>query len=364
MTGKTVSPSPLPPPPKVISTFSGVGGSSLGYKLAGCKVLVACEFVELAAKNYRLNFPDTNVVELDIRQVSGDFLMKQGGVVRGELDILDGSPPCDCFSVSGKRQESWGKFHNYANRKRYAQRTDNLIDEQIRLVSEIYPKTFVIENVKGLTMDVSKSLLTWYVNSLRKLGYDVQGELLRASYYDTATSRIRLFLIGIRNDLGIKASHPKPQTREKTIGEVLPTVSNTPEQLEEARFLLMRSPRSGKIASRLKQGQRGDDVHPSGTSWFNISRQSMTKPMTTLTTSPHNLIHPIESRSFTIPELQALSSFPPDFKFLGTYYEQNERIANAVPPNLMKAIALHVCGILNKSKHGKEEDKEQIQIKK
>ena len=83
---------------KVVSLFSGAGGSSLGYHLAGYDVLAANEFIKLAQQAYSANFPDTYLFKEDIRELTGEKILKQIGLKVGELDVLDGSPPCAGFS--------------------------------------------------------------------------------------------------------------------------------------------------------------------------------------------------------------------------------------------------------------------------
>ena len=87
---------------KVISTFAGGGGSSTGYRLAGGKILCINEFVEEARNTYKENYPTTPILPDDIKELTGKDLMDAAGVSVGELDILDGSPPCSAFSVPGK----------------------------------------------------------------------------------------------------------------------------------------------------------------------------------------------------------------------------------------------------------------------
>ena len=85
----------------VISTFAGGGGSSTGYRLAGGRILCINEFVEEAQNTYRENYPDTLILPGDIKKLSGKDFLDATGIGVGELDILDGSPPCSAFSVSG-----------------------------------------------------------------------------------------------------------------------------------------------------------------------------------------------------------------------------------------------------------------------
>jgi DNA (cytosine-5)-methyltransferase 1 len=116
---------------KVVSTFSGCGGSSLGYKLAGYKVIWANEFIPRAAEVYKLNHNGTPINSNDIRNIKPEDILKETGLKKGELDLLDGSPPCATFSMSGKREQHWNKVKKYSDTK---QRTDDLFLEYIRIL--------------------------------------------------------------------------------------------------------------------------------------------------------------------------------------------------------------------------------------
>ena len=138
---------------KAISFFSVCGGSSLGYKLAGIKVLYANEFVKKASDVYKINFPTTIMDIRDIRTIQPTEVLEKIKLKKGELDFLDGSPPCASFSTAGKREKDWCKIKNYSGKK---QRTDDLFYEYIRMVKGINPKIFIAENVSGLIQGKAK----------------------------------------------------------------------------------------------------------------------------------------------------------------------------------------------------------------
>ena len=323
----------------VVSTFSGVGGSSLGYKLAGCEVLASLEFVEEARICYRLNFPGTPIIEKDIRDVTGKEILDLIGLKKGELDILDGSPPCASFSMAGKREKSWGKVKAYSNTK---QRVDDLFDEQIRLISEIMPKSIVLENVKGMTLGMAKELLTNYLKKLQKIGYNLNVEVLNSQYFETATSRERLIIIGIRKDLNKLPSHPRPFCKPITFGEATKHITVTEAEKDKLKVT------SNRVLYYLNYTKQGENcsMYNQNLSYFSHRRASMIKPCPTITTTI-DIYHPFENRTLSIKEIKAISSFPDDFKLVGSYAQQYERIGRAVPPNLMKHIALHLKKILD-----------------
>ena len=97
----------------VISTFAGGGGSSTGYRLAGGKILCVNEFVEAAVDTYKSNYPNTPVLPDDIKKLKGEDFLKIAGIQKGDLDILDGSPPCSAFSIAGKREKGWDQEKLY-----------------------------------------------------------------------------------------------------------------------------------------------------------------------------------------------------------------------------------------------------------
>ena len=98
-----------------VSTFSGCGGSSLGYKMAGFRVLWASEFIPAAQDTYRANHPATILDTRDIRNVQASDILDAIGMKPGELDLFDGSPPCASFSTAGKREAGWGKVKAYSD---------------------------------------------------------------------------------------------------------------------------------------------------------------------------------------------------------------------------------------------------------
>lgn len=132
---------------KVVSTFAGGGGSSTGYRLAGADILAVNEFVEEARVTYKENYPDTPILPDDIKQLSGKDFLELTGLKKGELDILDGSPPCSAFSVAGKLSHSsdgkhsdgWGQTKSYSDGK-IVENIEDLFFEFLRVAEEISPR--------------------------------------------------------------------------------------------------------------------------------------------------------------------------------------------------------------------------------
>lgn len=219
----------------VVSTFSGCGGSSLGYRMAGFKVLAALEFVDAAVETYKANFPTTTVITKDIRDVSPKDILKEIGLEPGELDVLDGSPPCASFSMAGKRQNGWGKVKNYSDT---VQRSDDLFFEFIRLIEGLSPKVFVAENVEGLLRGKAKGYFKRIIEMMRSAGYSVKCGLLDASYYGVPQSRKRAIFIGVRNDLGLAPLFPTPFSYRYSIADAISWLGDTEYKADEASSMI------------------------------------------------------------------------------------------------------------------------------
>lgn len=207
---------------RVISTFAGAGGSSLGYRMAGCKVLWASEFIDAARAVYQANAaPGTIVDGRDIREVDPVEVMRTVGIAPGELDILDGSPPCSSFSTAGKREAGWGEVKKYSDK---AQRTDDLFFEFIRFVRAIQPKVFVAENVSGLVKGTAKGYFLEILAAMKACGYNVKAQLLDAQWLGVPQARERIIFIGTRADLAIEPVHPKPLPYRYSVRDALPWI--------------------------------------------------------------------------------------------------------------------------------------------
>ncbi len=204
---------------KVISTFSGGGGSSCGYAMAGFKVLWASEFIDSARETYAANFPNTILDGRDIRVVTAEDIMLATGLKPGELDVLDASPPCSGFSTAGKREKGWGKDEKkYSDKKQGA--VETLFFEFARLLKGLQPRAFVAENVSGLVKGVGKGYFIEILKALEDCGYVVDAKLLDAQWLGVPQTRQRLIFVGFRKDLGIAPVHPSPLPYRYTIREV------------------------------------------------------------------------------------------------------------------------------------------------
>src|SRR4051812_19979372 len=205
------------------STFSGCGGSSLGYRMAGFRVAWASEFVEAARDTYRAN-SDTVVDGRDIRDLTAGDVLAGAGVGYGELDLLDGSPPCASFSTAGSRHKAWGQTKKYSDT---SQRTDDLFFEYARLIDGVAPRVFVAENVSGLVKGSAKGYFKDILAALQACGdgYRVSARVLNAAWLGVPQARQRLFFVGVRRDLERPPVHPAPLPYQYSVRDALPWIT-------------------------------------------------------------------------------------------------------------------------------------------
>lgn len=318
---------------RCVSTFSGGGGSSCGYRMAGIKVVWANEFIPAARETYAANWPDTILDGRDIRQVTAQSVLDAIGMKAGELDILDGSPPCASFSTAGARSGGWGKVKKYSDSK---QRTDDLFFEYARLVKDIQPRAFIAENVSGLIKGVAKGYFKEILAALKACGYRVEARVLNAQWLGVPQSRQRLIFVGFRDDLNIEPTHPKPLAYSYSLRDAVNVAAKpTPEEIREAT--LSEKIAIGAEIRRLKEGE-------TSSKYFQLVRARFDRPCATLTATGCQIgaaaiAHPREHRKFTRSEMLAISSFPADYKITGPYKQYGERIGRAVPPIMMRSVA-------------------------
>ena len=346
----------------VISTFAGGGGSSTGYKLSGGNILAVNEFVESARDTYKANYPDTPIMPDDIKQISGDDILKVANIKKGELDILDGSPPCSAFSIAGKRDKGWDQEKSYSDGKK-VENIEDLFFEFIRVAEQVQAKVIIGENVAGITMGTAREYFNRIVNGFGKIGYEAVGKVMNAAEHGTPQARQRCFFVAIRNDimdkLGINFMnmesliYPEPNKKEDTISlrEAIEDVDNDPEEVQmlldfvQGSFqkkwieLLPFSPNRHKKPS----DPEFIDINPKR-SMFNMIRPCPGLPCPTLTQAGQKkglsgVFHYNSNRKLTIKELKRVMGLPEDFKLQGDFDQQAERIGRMVAPLMMKELS-------------------------
>ena len=327
----------------VVSMFSGCGGASLGWKMAGYRVPYALEFIDEARKTYAANAPHTFVDGRDVRDVTGDEIRELSGLGDADIAVVEGSPPCSSFSMAGKREKLWGAVKKYSDK---SQRTDDLFFEFVRLVGELRPRVVVAENVPGLAFGDALDVLRQIERAFHDLDYNFAAKIMNCADFGVPQSRKRLIIAATRADLDVPAytCHPTPLgTPHVSLGAALDLAGPSPESelaaADMGRFAV------GAVWRQLQPGQSGDLVKDG--SYFNLIRPLRSKPCPTITAAGSNpgsasATHPDECRKMTPTELRAVCGFPADFVLTGHPNKQYERLGRAVPPLLYRAIARHI----------------------
>ena len=343
--------------PTVISLFSGIGGSLLGYSMAGFRELLAVEWWDRAAAAFRVNFSDIFMYCGDIADLSVDDCLRESGIAFGNLDVLDGSPPCQGFSMSGKRL-----LNDPRNR---------LFMEYVRLLRGLRPRAFVMENVGGMVKGKMRLVFADAMRELKASGYLVSARLMNAMWFGVPQYRSRLIFVGVRDDLGIPPSHSRAQSRPHSVAEALDLEDAAVERhpgYVDARFVAGIRRGFGDIKNEQYRNEfRGLDM-PSPTleasrppivaglhtghvieAWergdryigsYHSVRLRPDRPSPTQIAAHRNW-RPDEPRQLTNDEAKRLQSFPDEFIIPpgGAGYRM---IGNSVPPLFMRAIALHI----------------------
>lgn len=344
----------------VISTFAGGGGSSTGYRLAGANILAVNEFVDAAVETYKENYPNTPVLKDDIKKLKGEDFLKLTNIKQGELDILDGSPPCSAFSIAGKREKGWDKTKKYSDDKE-VENIEDLFFEFIRIAKDIQPKIIVGENVAGITMGEAKEYFNRIVNEFSNIGYEAVGKVLNSADFGTPQARQRCFFVAVRNDVMEKIGlnfmsmesqlYPLPTGKHVTLREAIDNIQNDPE--EEKMLLDFVQGSFQKKWIELLEFYPKKHLKPSDPkyieinpkqSMFNMIRPCPDLPSPTITQAGQKMglsgvFHYAKNRKLTIPELKRVMGLPDDFKLSGKFDQQAERIGRMVAPLCMKNLA-------------------------
>lgn len=302
---------------KAVSLFSGCGGSDSGLVQSGFDVIFANDIMPYARDLYLANFPETDYQCRDIKEIKSF----------PKADLLVGCYPCQGFSQGGARE---------SNRK-----INYLYREFDRALRQIRPKAFIVENVSGMYRSDFRHLLQNQIIRFRLAGYLVETKLLNADHFGVAQERRRVFIVGIRSDLGVRYKFPKPthgigqRKPVKTIADALAGLPDWPE----------------------------GDFLDAGFHWYYMSRnrrRDWTEPSKTIVSSARHMpIHPISpeliyvqpdkwrwsgdapKRRFSYREASRLQGFNDHLVFPenGTLLKKYEVIGNAVPPPLFQAVA-------------------------
>lgn len=299
---------------KAIDLFAGCGGLSEGMRRSGFDVMVAIEIDENAASTYKMNHPDTEVLQRDIREVEGKEVQELLG--NGKLQLLAGCPPCQGFSGVRKLHRQ----HSIRDRR------NRLVMEYLRFVEELKPLTIMMENVPGV---VNYYLFRTMVKKLKELGYAVKFEVVNVKDYGVPQRRRRLILVGsLLGHIDIAKPTNEMVTVRETIGS-METIDKTNDPLhkiiikhtERINKMIQMTPKNGGGRKDLPEEYRLK-CHSKENVGFNdiYGRLRWDDYANTITggclnPSKGRFLHPEEDRVITPREAALIQTFPLNYKF-------------------------------------------------
>ncbi len=337
----------------VLDLFCGAGGLSLGFQLAGYKIIGGVDFQPDAIKTHEKNFKNSTSICGDIKDISDEKVKELFGK---KVDVIVGGPPCQGFSAGNRQQ-----IENDPRNK--------LFFEFIRFVKILQPKAIVIENVRQILTKDNGFAKNKIFEILEEQGYNVDVRVLTASDYGVPQNRNRAVFIGIKKEIGkIDYNSIKKNTKKVTVKEAIGELYD----LENSEVnVLTKKPTTqfqkyvrskDNIVYNHEKKYPNKDVQermkhvPQGGNWRDVppelwkvqrnnrhssayKRLNENEPSITIDTGHMNYFHPIYNRVPTVRESARLQSFPDDFVFVGTPTSQLRQVGNAVPPLMAKAVA-------------------------
>ncbi|MCL1528723.1 DNA cytosine methyltransferase [Xanthomonas nasturtii] len=324
-----------------ISLFSGCGGMDLGIEAAGFKVRVATDAEPLCGKTYEKNFPGVPFIVRKIGELSTSELLETAGLKVGEVDLLIGGPPCPAFSKS--------RFY----RTEKPRALDDPVAKEtvggyLRVLKEVKPRAFLLENVKGLAYGVHKEALDYILESAKKLGYKTSVNIINAADYGVPQIRERCLVMGFKGDAPMTPgpTHSKSPSDSLlpwvTAGQVLGDLDTEEMASFEGHFaggkhhdlLCEIPPGENYLFFTEEKGHHSPRFKWRSRYWSFLLKLSRDLPSWTIQARRSNNMGPFHwrSRILRIEEIKRLQTFPDSFDLEGTIERQWRQIGNAVPP--------------------------------
>lgn len=314
-----------------VDLFSGGGGFARGFEQAGYRILVGVDNYPPAARTYKTNYLRTVTIADDVKEVTGEDLLSLASLLPGELDVVIASPPCEPFTGANP------------NRMRvpldrlYRDPAGQLFLHAIRLIGELRPRAFVIENVPGI---MHRPIQQAIRRELARSGYTrVYFNQLRAEEHGVPSRRLRVFVSNYRID----PPRSRPMTVEEALKGLPPPGSPWPPNHDHPAEPPSRHRRR---IHKLRWGEHLIEYRGAeGRKLPNYIRLHPDRPAPTVM-GTSRFIHPYEDRLLTVREQARLMGFPDHHLFLGSRDAQYDMVGEAVPPPLAKAIALYLSSLL------------------
>lgn len=342
-----------------IDSFCGAGGLGLGLQRAGFDICLSFDIDHICIKTIKENekYFSHSAVAADISDMLNGRALELCKLKRGELFLLAGGPPCQGFSIQRRGSDIDPR--------------NQLVFKYARLVEELYPKYFVMENVTGIAGKRGKTILEQLLDELKSIGYEVHINLLDAQDYGVPQRRKRYIIVGERKDMGIHFEYPKPTGEHRTVEDAIGSLPEPP--LDGSDYPGIPLHRRDKLSDinlkriqALKQGQGREylpdellaDCHKIDSSiigyrnvygrmeWDDVA-PTITARFDSFTRGKFG--HPEQDRSISLREGALLQTFPTDFKFIGNKVDIARQIGNAVPPVLAEQIGRSIIECYKRS---------------
>lgn len=341
----------------VIDFFCGCGGLSYGFEKAGYNILLGIDNDAMALKTFELNHTGSKTICGDITKITYKEHIKKT-IGEKKVDLIVGGPPCQGMSLSGPR-----KFDDPRNK---------LYLSYIRLVAEIKPRAFIIENVPGLVSLFKGEIKDSIIEKLSNLGYKVNHEIMLASDYGVPQNRKRVVFVGVRDGKFVFQKKLKEIiTCEMALSDLPPLVETLGESSMQYASAPQNSYQSLMRENSLQVQNHVAAAHsekikhiislvPDGGNYKNLpeeykstrnfhvawTRFNSQKPAPTIDTGHRHHFHYKYNRVPTVRESARLQSFPDNFTFLGNKTQQFRQVGNAVPPLMAERIAIKLLDYL------------------
>lgn len=342
-----------------ISLFSGAMGLDIGLMQAGIDIRIGQDFDDACIQTMQANGHDG--IAGDIRQITSEEILQKSGMKVGEPFLICGGPPCQPFSTAGKRLG--------INDPR-----GSLFKEFVRMIDEIRPRFFVMENVKGIMSsplkdangeNTNKKVLDVILEEFRRLNYKTVYGVVDAVNYGVPQFRERFVLVGSRDDENIFLPapthfrvHQNPVYRWVTLGDTIKDLENVEGEcasFSDSRLKFLRMvPEGGNwkdLPEDVLQEAMGGAYTSGGGKVGFYRRLSYAQPSPTVVTSPVQkatmMCHPTKDRPLSVAEYARIQQFPDNWTFMGTTVDKYRQIGNAVPVGLARAIGQMLIAVAN-----------------
>jgi hypothetical protein len=342
---------------KAISMFSGAGGLDIGAQLAGVKVISSLDIYEDSVKTLKMNpfFKDTIHEAGDITELRGSHYSQLLETEKPEKLIIIGGPPCQPFSKAGY----W-----VTNEKRDSSKDPrNLIEPYFKIIEELKPDGFVLENVESIMHPSNKAAVETIYSNIDRLGYKFSVLKLNAADYGIPQKRKRVFFLASKKN--INASLIKTNGSEKEIlanPNLLPyeRVIDWIGKFDDVKYCVDEKlsaegkweyeltciPFGKNYIALTERENHPNPVFVAGKRyWSSLLKLNPFLPSWTIIASQGHWEGPFhwKNRRLNIRELAAIQTFPDDYVFYGSTYSQRKQIGNAVPPLLAKKVIEELC---------------------